>query len=261
MGVTFIAQASPSTDNGPIRCVFIKSQDTTSIPTAVGPITTKIKMVLSEGLVQEVMEQTFVNPTADSIQMSYVFPLPEMGSVHAMSYTIKKKIVEAKIYRKEDAVKKFDSLTQLGKQAALLTQQKPNVFTQQFSNLGPNDTVKIKIEVSHPLKYVDGTYELAFPTMIGSRFPSLESDYVQGTLGGWNPPADRDAGTLEIKAIIQGQKINSISSPTHQIQIDDVNELNHEGLIDLSTSSFGLHKKIELSKISSSLPIYGFFSL
>lgn len=209
--------ASPSESYGPAHCSLKKLHSTSTIAQGISPDQTKVKIFLSDGLAQEQIEQVFVNPTSDSIEIAYVFPLPERGAVHGMSYTVKNKTQIAKIYPKDEAQKLYQTISQSGQQASLLTQERPNIFTQKFANLGPGDTVRINMIVSHPLKYDLGTYELAFPTMVADRYLSDASVLESTTLNGWNPPAEVDGSRLSISVYLEANSLYSLSSPTHDL--------------------------------------------
>ena len=75
-----------------------------------------------------------------------------------------------------------------GHVASLLTQERPNVFTQKVANIEPGKAIDIDIRYFHTLGYTDGWYEFVFPMVVGPRFnPPGTTDGVgavgQGSVG------------------------------------------------------------------------------
>lgn len=151
-------------------CVIVDSSRSAQIPLA--PFLTRVNVVVTDGLAQATMTQSFANPLSHSTEIAYVFPLPEKGAVNAMSYRLHDTVYRASIQERAKAQAIYDSILSSGGQASILLQERPNIFQQKLATVGAGDTVQVEIQVSVPLKYVDGSWEFAFPTMIGERFQS-----------------------------------------------------------------------------------------
>jgi hypothetical protein len=57
-----------------------------------------------------------------------------------------------------------------GHVASLLTQERPNIFTQSVANIEPGKAIDVIIHYFHTLAYSDGWYEFVFPMVVGPRF-------------------------------------------------------------------------------------------
>jgi Ca-activated chloride channel homolog len=190
--------------------------------TVLAPTLTRVNLLVTDGYAQATVTQAFVNPLAHKTEIAYVFPLPEKGSVHAMAFQTQGKLYRAHIEEKALAQTIYDSVKNSGGQAGLLLQERPNLFQQKLANLPAGDTVYVEIRVSIPLKYVDGWYELAFPTMVGERYPSAGATEPAGTLTGWNPPENRDGPSFQFNVLVQSNTdLDSIVSPTHPLESND----------------------------------------
>jgi len=201
---------------GPIRCEF--RDPVTKVQYSLAPEQTIVNAVITDGVAQVRLIQTFVNPVNATIQGAYVFPLPHQGSVHSMVYRAGGLDYYAKIMEKQAAISIFDSVQAAGGAAALLLQLTPNIFSQAIANIPALDTVKVMIELSMPLRYTDGTYEFAFPTMVGDRCCSSGASPVYGTITGWNPPANVDGPRVQFNVIVQSNyPVTNLNSPTHPI--------------------------------------------
>jgi Ca-activated chloride channel family protein len=58
-----------------------------------------------------------------------------------------------KIDTRKEAERKYQEAKQQGKTAALLNQERPNIFTQKIANILPGDSIKITISYFEVLAY------------------------------------------------------------------------------------------------------------
>lgn len=204
-------------DAGPARCDIWDSVSRTT--QGLAPEQTEVRAILTDGIAEVELVQTFVNPLSFSVEAKYVFPLPHQGSVHGMRYRQDGNWRSAVIMPKATAQAIYDSVKSAGGSAALLTQSRPDIFSQSLARISPHDTVEVRIRLSMPLGYKDGRFEFAFPTMIGSRCCNESTPPLYGTIQGWNPPENVDGPRIRFLVGIQtGYAISAIESPTHPIR-------------------------------------------
>jgi Ca-activated chloride channel family protein len=128
------------------------------------------------------VRQEFGNPSNTPIEAVYTFPLPADAAVDDMTMVIGKRVVRGQIMRREEAREVYEAAKAAGKAAALLDQERPNIFTQSVANIMPGDKITITISYVHLLKYEEGRYEFVFPMVVGPR-------YTPG--GGYTTPGRR----------------------------------------------------------------------
>jgi Ca-activated chloride channel family protein len=122
------------------------------------------------------LTQTFLNPTRTPLHATYLFPLNQKAAVHAMRMDLDGESVVAKIRKKDEARETFEKAKAEGKAAALLTQHRPNMFTQDIAHLMPGRPVRITLEYVQHVPKIDGTYELVVPMVVGPRYESPGPD-------------------------------------------------------------------------------------
>lgn len=219
---------------GPM-CIVIDSVNMVAVP--LSPKRSVYNTVITDGLAQLTLSQMFVNEYGTINDIVYVFPLPHQAAVHAMSMEYRGKLYKAEIYERSEAQTKYDSVVQSGGNAALLLQDRPNVFQQRLANIAFHDTAWVQITLSMPLDYDNGIYELAIPTMVAERYQSQNASSVMSSGKGWNPPADRDGQSLEINIFMQtGFPVTGVTSPTHGITVSSLDD-SREVLITKSVIS------------------------
>jgi Ca-activated chloride channel family protein len=178
------------------------------------------------------VEQEFDNPYDEPIEAVYVFPLGDDGAVSGYQITIGDRTIRGDIHTKDDARHIYDEARAAGHTAAIIEQNKPNIFTQRIANIAPHEAIKIKITYIEMPDYNGGTYALVVPLTVGPRY--LPADHVGANpvaahayLGGSPRPAvtsipyidaTRASSTVSFTAELDpGVPIVNVSSPSHDI--------------------------------------------
>jgi Ca-activated chloride channel homolog len=116
------------------------------------------------------VRQQFHNPAKEPVEAVYTFPLPNDAAVDEMTMTIGSRVIVGEIKRREEARQIYETAKAAGQAAALLDQERPNIFTQSVANLMPGQDVTITISYVNLLKYDQGSYEFSFPMVVGPRY-------------------------------------------------------------------------------------------
>lgn len=114
--------------------------------------------------------QQFLNPYDTKIEAVYVFPLPHNAAVNEFVMTIGERRIRGIIRERKEAEAIYQSAKRQGYVASLLTEERPNIFTQSVANIEPGKAIDVTIKYFHTLEYVDGWYEFVFPMVVGPRF-------------------------------------------------------------------------------------------
>ena len=114
--------------------------------------------------------QQFHNPYDKKIEAVYVFPLPQNAAVNEFIMVIGERRIRGIIRERKEAERIYQQARSQGHVASLLTQERPNIFTQKVANIEPGKQIDINIKYFNTLAYVDGWYEFVFPMVVGPRF-------------------------------------------------------------------------------------------
>ena len=164
--------------------------------------------------------QTFINPTSEPIEAVYTFPLPHDAAVNGMRIRVGDRLVEGLIKRREEARRIYEDARQAGQVAALLDQERPNIFTQTVANIMPNAKVDVEISYVQMLKYEGGQFEFSYPMVVGPRFlgNSVDSEKI-------DPPrllaGIRSGATIDLTVnIAAGAPIRDLKSELHDVKVE-----------------------------------------
>jgi len=145
-------------------------------------INTSVDMQVSGVVERTRVTQTFVNPSSEWVNATYVFPVPVGAAVDELLMTIGSRHIEGQIQIKEQAIKTFNQAKQAGKKASLVLQKRPNLFTNQIANIGPNERIEISITYQNTAQYADGEYSVRFPMTLSQRY-AVTAESVSDTAG------------------------------------------------------------------------------
>src|SRR5215831_10369946 len=137
-----------------------------SFPLKSTNVVANISGVIADVTVTQVYENRGTTP----INAKYVFPGSTRAAVHGMRIRIGDKAVVAQIRERAKAAQEFAEAKAAGKNAALLEQQRPNVFTMAVANIMPGDHVEVQLTYSEMLIPEQRTYQFVYPTVVGPRY-------------------------------------------------------------------------------------------
>lgn len=176
---------------------------------------TAVEAAISGFVARVTVTQEFVNSSQDKIEAVYTFPLPRLAAVDDMTMKVGARVIKAQIKRRAEARQIYEQARDRGHVAALLDQQRPNVFTQSVANIEPGARVLVTLSYVDVLRYDEGAYEFSFPMTVGPRYND----------GGINPkyaaPETRSGHDLSLQLTLDaGVPVDSIASKTHAIDVE-----------------------------------------
>ena len=183
---------------------------------------TDVRIRIDGHLADATVTQSFRNPYDDKLNAVYMFPLPTGAAVSSMRIETNGHVVNATIRKREDAVRVYERARKKGFVAALLTQERPNLFTQSVANIEPGAQVDVTIRYVQALPYERGRYEVVFPMVAGARYvpaSSANSDApaVQPAV---LPPGKRSSHDISLFVQVDaGVPVVDLASPSHDLEV------------------------------------------
>lgn len=204
-------------------------------------VETNVDIEIHGLIVRTHVTQTFQNPGSYWTEAIYVYPLPEDAAVDRLRMTVGERVVAGRIDTREAARQAYQEALQGGRQASLVEQQRPNIFTTSVANIGPGESVTIEIAYQETAEYDSGAFDLRFPMVVAPRYipdsgldvTSLlcvslgELEPISQTPEDWwliTPPV-RDPQDGPINPITltvhldAGVPLASVNSPSHDVDI------------------------------------------
>ena len=178
-----------------------------------------------EGLIAQVtVRQRYVNTSGDWLEGRYLLPLPDNAAVSALRIQAGARTIEGEVREKAAARQVYEDAAASGRRAALVEQNRPNLFRTAVANVGPGEAVTVEIEYWQGVRFADGAFSLSLPLTLVPRYtPSGDA--------GDDPQALPAAGAAQsvdraLEPVVSlsvdldaGVPLQAIDSPTHAIDV------------------------------------------
>jgi len=188
------------------------------------PLKSTLASVHISGVIADVLvTQVYKNDGKRPLEAVYVFPASTRAAVYGMKMTIGRRVIEARIKKRDEARRDYEKAREAGKNASLLEQQRPNVFQMNVANIMPGDTIKVELKYTELLVPTDRVYELVYPTVVGPRYSNQKASSASPSeLWVENPylhQGELSATTFDISvAINAGIPIAGLTCPSHKVK-------------------------------------------
>jgi Ca-activated chloride channel family protein len=198
-------------------------------PTVVAPLlSTDVEIRVAGPVARARVVQTFRNTQEAWYEGVYVFPLPENGAVDRLRLRVGERLVEGEIKERAAARVAYSEARATGRRAALLDQERANIFTTQVANIGPHETIVVELEYQQVLRYDAGRFSLRFPMVVGPRYvpragPMLVADAHRITPPVMRPGTENGrTNPVSIRVTLDaGVQLAAVESRYHRVSVHE----------------------------------------
>lgn len=131
---------------------------------------TRVDARVLGNIAEVTVTQEYRNQGKTPLEARYVFPASTRAAVHGMTVRLGDRVIQAQIREKQKAKAEYQQARQDGKTAALLEQERENVFQMNVANILPGDVVQVELRYSELLVPTDGRFQFMYPTVVGPRY-------------------------------------------------------------------------------------------
>ncbi|APR84197.1 Hypothetical protein A7982_09546 [Minicystis rosea] len=204
-----------------------------------------------------VLRQRYRNDEACPVETIYTFPVPGNAALTGFAMETAGRRIEAEVKEREEAFRAYDDAVSKGHGAALLEQERRNVFTASVGNLLPGEETVVEIVYVQPLVADEGALRFVIPTLVAPRYmPGAPKGDRTGH--GFAEPTDRVADAdrispspgkvdygLSIDVVFDLGRPITIESPSHQILVAPAGE--HAKRVTLKQNEVPLDRDLVLT--------------
>ncbi len=226
LSVAFEGRVHAASGDVPRRIGMYPSKSGTSLSMLDSDITVRVRGPMIEATIT----QTFKNDTDRVTEATYIFPLPPEAAVSAMSITTGKRTIYAAVEARDKATARYEAAVSAGVGAAMLEQERPDVFTQAVSAIPARGEVKVTLRFDTVAYHAHGTWWLALPLVVAPRYVPGTASGRPTTGSGRAPDTDRapdasrvtpggapGAGGRTDVRIEFSDEVSDVASPTHEL--------------------------------------------
>lgn len=207
-------------------------------PIPAASVNTSVEMTVRGPVARVSVTQHFTNHTGQWMEGVYQFPLPDDAAVDGLHMRVGERIIEGEIQERQEAKRTYTQAREEGKRAALVNQERPNLFSTHLANIPPGETIQVTLDYVQTARWLDGAFELRFPTTYTPRYEpgsgkaDAEQDRPTAAMSAHNP-APAIAMDIRLDA---GTPLASLGSPHHALDKTFDNGWHRlslkEGLVD-----------------------------
>ena len=191
-------------------------------------VKSEVSIRVAGPIVRTTVRQTFHNATGSCVEGVYVYPLPEMSAVDTLKMTIGSRVIEGEIREREQAQKEYEQARAEGRKAALVEQQRPNVFTTSVASLMPDEDATIEIAYQETARFDGGEYRLRFPMVVVPRYTPAGSTATPHSAMNSEP-----IPTVKLSVDLEpGFSLRDVHSLNHRIRTDTVGSQRYHVALD-----------------------------
>jgi Ca-activated chloride channel family protein len=179
---------------------------------------TDVQIRIDGPIADATVTQRFRNPYAAKIEAVYLFPLPTGAAVTEMRIATGARTITGTIRERSKAQQIYEHAKGRGLVAALLSEERPNLFTQAIANLEPAAAIEVTLHYVQRLDFEGGRYELVFPMVAGPRYtPPGAAPAAQPAV---LPPGVRSSHDISLRVELDaGVPITDLASPSHHLAV------------------------------------------
>lgn len=213
-----------------------------------------------DGLIAHVkVRQRYINDSSDWLEGRYLLPLPEDAAVGALRIRAGTRVIEGVVREKEAARASYEAAAAAGQRAALVEQNRPNLFRTAVANIGPGEAVTVEVEYWQGVGFSDGEFSLALPLTLVPRHGASPQEVTPSSLPASTAAQSEDVALEPVVslsvALNPGVALEQVHSPTHAIQVQAEGAGYHIELADLAVRadrSFELRWRPQASELPQS---------
>jgi Ca-activated chloride channel family protein len=130
-----------------------------------------IRARVADRVAEVEVRQRFVNDHAEAIEATYIFPLSGGCAISDFELVVAGRTVKGVLAEREEAREKYRRALDEGKRAAMLEQERSDVFTISVGNLPPGEEAAVRVVYTERLPFFeDGRTELRLPLVVAPRY-------------------------------------------------------------------------------------------
>ncbi len=182
----------------------------------------RVSLRVTGVMVRGVVDQTFTNPTREVVEAVYVFPLPDRAAVDALEMRIGARRITAVVREREQARATYEKARSEGKKAALLDQERPNLFRSAVAGIRPGESIDVTLQYVEELDYEGGVFDLTFPLTYTPRYRPEESVSDPLRSGAFLPGRAATLPRASVEVHLEGGlPLESVRSVSHDIRVEE----------------------------------------
>src|SRR5687768_12685838 len=170
--------------------------------------------------------QLFGNPFHETVELSYLFPLPHEAAVFDFELRAGGRVIKASVEELEAARRVYEEARDHGRLASLLGQKRLSLFSLELANVAPGESIRATLRYQERLRYDDGRYSFVFPMGVTPRYARTAEDAgaTEAPVSPQGSPAPSVDISVSVDAGAEIGDVPGIESPSHPVEVTRLDE-------------------------------------
>ena len=104
--------------------------------------------------------------------------MPDDAAVDSLEMLIGDRRIIGSVKEKREAKRIYEAAVSAGKKAALLEQDRANLFRNKVANIAPGETIEITIRMYQKVRYSQGAFSIRFPSTLTPRYQTQAKEQL-----------------------------------------------------------------------------------
>ncbi len=245
---------------------YFAVRDADSLSGRLPLLGTRVDVAIAGVIADVTVRQRYRNDGTHPIHATYVFPASTRAAVNGLTMQVGDERIRATLREREQARRVFAAAKRQGKNAALLEQNRPNVFTMSLVNIVPGQQIEVELHYTELLVPTDGVYEFVYPTVVGPRYSTVTEAHAAPT-DHWLRSPYTHAGTppsytLDLDATVSaGLPLDALQCPSHIVHVERGDASRAHVVLDPSerwggNRDFVLRYRLDGGRLQTGLMLY-----
>jgi Ca-activated chloride channel homolog len=180
------AELAPPAETDKPSCGELSSANGERLPLKALSVETAVVGMTATSTVR----QRFANTGDSAIEATYVFPLPARAGVTDFAAILAGRRVVGVLKERGEARADYEQALADGQRAAIVEEDRSDVFSVRVGNLGPGEEATIEMVLTGPLAFEDGEATFRFPLVVAPRYTTGTPLPADQTGAGWASDTD-----------------------------------------------------------------------
>jgi len=160
------------------------------------------------------LRQRYRSDETKPIEAVYTFPLPARAAIVGFSLEVAGRRLAGEVQDRDEAFRVYDDALTAGHGAALVEEERPNVFTTSVGNLLAGEETVVELDVVVPVTVDEGAVRFVLPTLVAPRYVPATAPPDARRL---TPPMGDARYGLRLDLVFDLGEEVEVESPSHAV--------------------------------------------
>lgn len=219
-----------------------------TVPKAVAAprLAQTVRLDIAGVVARGTVAQVFRNDSPHWVEGEYRFPLPDGAAVDDLTIRVADRVVAGEIQPREEAKQTYETAKREGRTAALLDENRPNLFSLKLANIAPGEAIAVELGFQASVTRDGDAFSFKMPLVAAPRYlpemnlAAIDHPALRAAIAKQLEDAERLGFPIDLSrqsnptalevALDAGADLATLESPSHDLVVSRDGEKYRIGL-------------------------------